>query len=183
MNSPEQDRKFFEAGLQELEPYLLSKELYWRSPVQTTDFTQVTPGVMLLVRERLKGWKSPGLPELSMRLEAVRSKWRSAWDAKARREVRARSGMWKDYLAEVRREPSAAFRQYPYQARLRVILALLLDDLREQPSEALSGLDDSLKRMWHPTAFVWDAALEWNFPPQSFWFLYGTPAAQETRHD
>jgi len=179
MNSPEQDRKFFEAGLQELEPYLLSKELYWRSPVQTTDFTQVTPGVMLLVRERMRGRRSLGLEQLSATLDAVRSKWRSAWETKARREVRARSEMWKEYLAEARGEPSAAVRQYSYQVRLRVILNLLLDDLGEQPSEALQGLDASLKRMWHPAAFVWEAALEWVFPKESFWFLYGTPTAQE----
>lgn len=42
-----------------METYLLSKELYW-SGARTTDFTQLTLGAMLLVRERLKGWRVAG---------------------------------------------------------------------------------------------------------------------------
>ncbi len=174
MNSPEKDRAFFEAGLQELETYLLSKELYWLSSVHTTDFTQVTPGVMLLVRERLKGWRTPGLTELSMQMDAVRLKWRSAWDAKASREVRARNELWKDYLAEARHASAESARQYSYQVRLRAILLLLLDELREPSPELLTSLDAQLRRIFHAGAFVWDAKLEWVFPQESFWFLYGT---------
>lgn len=183
MNSPEQDKKFFEAGLQQLEAYLLSKELYWLSSVHTTDFTQVTLGSMLLVRERLKGWRMPGLTDMSMQMDTVRLKWRAAWDEKARREVRARSELWKNYLVEARhlRSPESA-RQYPYQVRLRAILLLLLDELRESPSDSLTALDAELHHIFRSGAFVWDASLAWNFPQESFWFLYGT-LAQEKRHD
>ena len=174
MNSSEKDRVFFEAGLPQLEAYLLSKELYWPSSVHTTDFTQITPGAMLLVRERLKGWRTPGLTEMSMQMDAIRLKWRVAWDAKASREVRARGELWKDYLAEARHASAESARQYPYQVRLRTILSLLLDDLREPPSELLTSLDAQLRRIFHAGAFVWDAKLEWVFPPESFWFLYGT---------
>lgn len=174
MNSPQKDKAFFEAGLQQLEAYLLSKELYWPSSVHTTDFTQVTLGAMLLVRERLKGWRTPGLAEPSAQMDAIRSKWRSAWDAKASREVRARSELWKNYLVEARHASAESARQYPYQARLRVILSLLLEDLRESPSGALMALDAELRRVFQSGAFVWDASLAWNFPLDSFWFLYGT---------
>lgn len=179
MNSPEKDRAFFEAGLQQLEAYLLSKELYWPTSVHTTDFTQVTLGAMLLVRQRLKGWRAPGLMELSAQMDAIRLKWRSAWDAKARREVRARSELWKDVLAEARRHPAESARLYPQPARLRVILSLLLEELREQPAEALTDLDAELGRTWRDGAFVWDPALAWVFPQESFWFLYGTLKTQE----
>ena len=157
----------------------MSKELYWPTSVHTTDFTQVTLGAMLLVRERLRGWKSPGLAELSGQVDAVRSKWRSAWDAKASREVRARSELWKSFLTEARHSPAESARQYPYQARLRVILSLLLEDLRASPSDELSALDVKLRRKLRSGAFVWDPALEWVFPQESFWFLYGTLTAQE----
>lgn len=180
MVSPEKDKAFFESGLQQLETYLLSKELYWPTSVQTTDFTQVTLGAMLLVRERLKGWKTPGLSELAMQMNVVRLKWRSAWDAKASREVSARSELWKNYLVEARHLRSAeSARQYPYQARLRVILSLLLDDTRETPSDALMALDTELHRIFRSGAFVWDASLEWVFPQDLFWFLYGTLNVQE----
>ena len=179
MNSPEKDKAFFEASLQQLEAYLLSKELYWPASVHTTDFTQVTLGAMLLVRERLKGWKTPGLTPLSMQMDAVRLKWRSAWDAKASREVRARSELWKNFLAEARHAPAESARQYPYQARLRVILSLLLEDLRASPSDELTALDVKLRRMFRSGAFIWDPALEWVFSQESFWFLYGTLNTQE----
>jgi hypothetical protein len=169
MISPEKDKAFFLAGLQELEPYLLSKELYWHVSAQTTDFTQLTLGALLLVRERLKGWGASDAKELAMQLDAVRSKWRSAWEEKARREVRARSELWKDFIAA--RDASA--RQYPYQVRLRAMLTLLLDDLRENPSEMLMSLDAQLKRKFHAEAFVWDVKLQAYFPQDQFWFLYG----------
>ncbi len=174
MNSPEQDKAFFESGIQQLDAYLLSKELYWHSGVHTKDFTQVTLGAMLLVRERLKGWRTPGLADLSMQMDAIRLKWRSAWDAKASREVRARIELWKNYLAEARQASAESARQYPYQVRLRAILSLLLEEVCEQPSQSLTVLDAELRRMLKSGAFVWDKPLEWNFPQESFWFLYGT---------
>ena len=174
MNSPEQDKAFFQSGLQQLETYLLSRELYWPISAQTTDFTQLTAGAMLLVRERLRGWRTPGWAELSAQMDAVRLKWRSAWETKSSREFHARSGLWKDFLAEARRASAESARQYPYQVRLRVILSLLLEDLRESPSDELAALDAELHRVFRAGAFVWDASLEWVFPQESFWFLYGT---------
>ncbi|HPP64349.1 MAG TPA: hypothetical protein PKV01_14045 [Anaerolineales bacterium] len=174
MNSPEQDQAFFKSGVPELETYLLSKELYW-SGARTTDFTQLTLGAMLLVRERLKGWRVAGLTELSMQMDAVRLKWRSAWEEKARREVRARGEMWKDFLAEARERPSAEIsRRYPYEVRLRAILTLLLDNVRAAPEAWLTPLDAWLNLKLSGDAFVWDPSLAWNFPREKFWFLYGS---------
>lgn len=169
MTSPEKDKAFFLAGLQELESYLLSKELYWHVSPHATDFTQLTLGALLLVRERLKAWRDPDAMELAMQLDAVRSRWRSAWEEKARREVRARSELWKDFIAA--RDASAS--QYPYQVRLRAMLTLLLDDLREAPSETITSLDAQLKHKFHAGAFVWDVKLQACFPQDQFWFLYG----------
>ena len=172
MTSPEKDKSFFLAGLQELEPYLLSKELYWHVCPHATEFSQLTLGALLLVRERLKGWGDPDAMELAMQLDTVRLKWRTAWEEKARREVRARSELWKDFVAV--RDASA--RQYPYQVRLRAMLTLLLDDLREEPSEMLASLDMQLKHKFHAGAFVWDVKLQPYFPQDKFWFLYGSIA-------
>ena len=179
MNSPEKDKAFFEAGLQQLETYTLSRDLYWPSSVHTTDFSQMTLGALLLVRERLKGWKIPGLQELSMQMDSVRLKWRSAWDEKTRREARARLELWKNYLVEARHVPDEFARQYPYQVRLRTILSLLLEELREPSPGALIALDAELHRLLQRGTFVWDPSIAWVFPQESFWFLYGTPIAQE----
>lgn len=179
MVSPDKDTAFFEAGLQQLETYILSKELYWPSSVHTTDFTQMTLGAMLLVRERLKGWKIPGYPELSMQMEVVHLKWRSVWDEKVDREIHARIELWKNYLLEARHAQAEFARQYPYQVRLRAILALLLDELRETVPDPLMVLDAELHRMLKNGNFVWDPALAWVFPQESFWFLHAAPIAQE----
>jgi hypothetical protein len=112
-------------------------------------------------------------------MDGVRLKWRSAWDAKASREFRARGELWKNYLAEARQASAESARQYPYQVRLRAILSLLLEDTRESPSDSLAALDAELRRIFRSGAFVWDPSLEWNFSQESFWFLYGTLNAQE----
>ena len=179
MNSSEKDMAFFEAGLQQLETYTLSRDLYWPSSVHTTDFTQITLGALLLVRERLKGWKIPGLQELSMQMDAVRLKWRSAWDAKASREIHARIELWKNYLDEALDAPDEFARQYPYQVRLRAILSLLQEELRESSPDSLMMLDGELRRIFKSGSFVWDPSIAWVFPQESFWFLFGAPIAQE----
>lgn len=166
MISHEKDRVYYEAGIEELEQYLLSAELYWPIRVHTVDLTQLTPGGLLLVQARLRGAMASGLGTLNLRLDAVRSKWRSAWDDKTRREVRARSEMWHDYLGEYRRDAASARRLYPQNVRNRAILTLL--------GEESDSMDDYLRSVLLPGAFVWDASVQDGFPPDLFWFLFGT---------
>lgn len=179
MNTPENDTEFFEAGLQQLEDYILSRELYWSSRVHTPDFSQMTLGAMLLVRERLRGWRISGFQQHAAKMDEIHLKWRSAWDTKAGREIHARVELWRNYLNEAGHAPAEFLRQYPYQARLRTILALLLDELRESSPDSLNALDISLHRLWQDGAFVWDPAIAWVFPQKSFWYLYGAPNSQE----
>ncbi len=183
MADPVRDKAFLVATLEDLEAYLLSPELYRQASVPTTDFTQLTPGAVLLVHERLRGWRLPEVEALTIRLDRIRLRWRSAWEAKALREVRARSELWKEYLLEVQRDPREAGRLYPYQVRIRAILTLLLNDLRQPPPETLNALDAELHRFFHSGPFVWDEMLEWIFPAETFWFLYGTlhPGEQHDR--
>ncbi len=161
----EKDKAYFTAGVEELERYLLSNELYWPIGAQTTDLTQLTLGGLLLVRARLRGRMVIGLQSLDARLDAIRSKWRSAWDGKVRREVRARSELWKQFLVEARADPKSATRLYSQNVRQRAIIALL--------GEHSDALDGYLRKALQPGAFVWEAALQPGFPPNDFWFLYG----------
>ncbi len=172
MYSPEKDRAYYEAGFEELERYLLSNELYWPSRAHTADLTQLTLGGLLLARARLRGSKAAGLERLDAQLDAIRSKWRSAWDGKARREVHARSVLWHDYLSEVRADPAGAARQYPQNVRQRAILALL--------GEQSDLMDSYLRGVLSSGSFVWDAALQDGFPRAEFWFLYGSLKPKES---
>lgn len=179
MNTPGQDKAFFEEGIQELETYILSKELYWPISVHTTDFSQMSLGAMLLVRERLRGWKSTGIQELARSMETVHGKWRAAWEAKAAHEIRARIDLWKNYLDEAGKAPAEFHRRYPYQVRLRTIIELLLAEVHQSAPGSLTVLDAALHRQWESGAFVWDPNLASVFSKRTFWFLYGTPIAQE----
>lgn len=166
MISPEQDRVYYAAGIDEVEQYLLSTELYWTVDAHTTDLTKLTLGGLLLVRARLRGARTGGLELPDQRLDAIRFKWRSAWDDKARREVRARSGLWHEYLGEYRADSRSASRLYPQNVRNRAVLTLL--------GEGSDSMDAYLRSVLLPGAFVWDASAQDGFPPDEFWFLFGT---------
>ena len=169
MYAPEKDRAYFEAGLDILQPYLLSKELYYPISAHTADLTQLTLGGLLLTGARLG--LNPGPGALDPRLESIRLSWRSAWEAKARREVQARSEQWKEYLLEAQNDRRGMARLYPQNVRHRVIIALL--------GEASDLMDNYLHRALTPGAFVWDGSLQGNFPQDQFWFLYGHLVIEE----
>jgi len=166
-----QDISYFQAGIESLEAYLLSEELFW--PL-AGDQPRLTIGGMLLAGKRLKVRAEAGMwVALLARLEAVRSKWRSAWERKAGREIHARLILWKNFLDELRQNSDPGV--YSQQVQWRVMLQLLGGGLLIPPHEleALSGLDAILKTFWIPGAFVWEADLSPAFPEPDYWFLYG----------
>ena len=165
MSTQEADQAYYKNGIDELERYLLSDELYWPCHARTPDLTQLTPGGLLLVRARLRGWTANGLDALDARLDGIRSAWRSAWESKTRREVHARSGLWREFLSDYRTDPRGTSRLYPQNVRQRVIIALL--------GEASDPMDGLLKNNFRPGDFVWDVKLQNAFAQSEFWFLYG----------
>lgn len=166
MSTPEADRAYYKNGIEELEHYLLSNELYWPCRSRTPDLTQLTPGGLLLVRARLRGWKATGLETLDAHLDRIRSTWRSAWDGKTRREVQARSELWREFISGYHGNPREVTRLYPQHVRQRVIIALL--------GETSDPMDGLLKNILLPGSFVWETKLQDGFPRSDFWFLYGT---------
>jgi hypothetical protein len=166
-----QDLSYFQAGMESLEAYLLSEELFW--PL-AGNLPRLTLSGMLLAGKRLEVRAEAGewLPLLT-RLEAVRSKWRSAWERKAAREVHARLDLWKNYLEEFQQNLDPGV--YSQQVQWRVMLQLLGGGLLIPPHdlETLNGLDEILKAFWLPGEFVWEADLSAAFPEPDYWFLYG----------
>ena len=171
MSTVEADRAYYESGLDELERYLLSNELYWPCRAHTPDLTQLTPGGLLLVRARLRGWRATGLDTLDSRLDGIRSAWRSAWEGKTRREVHARSELWREFISGYRNDPRGVARLYPQNVRQRVIIALL--------GESSDSMDGLLKNSFRSGAFIWDANVQGGFPQTDFWFLYGNLNTEE----
>jgi len=160
MTALAQDQQFLEAGISELQDYLLSKELYATLPGSFT-LPRLTLGGLLLARQRL----GPQADSLAAQMDAIRSKWRVAWDAKARYEVRARSDLWKNYLIDYRESPKSYRDEYPQQVRYRAMLTLF--------GEESNDFDGMVKAAFIPGDFVWEKECAERFPRELFWFLFG----------
>jgi hypothetical protein len=167
----DQDLSYFKAGLESLETYLLSDELFW--PLGEA-WLHLTIGGMLLTGKRLTvGPIQNEWPALSARLDALRSRWRAAWERKSGREFHSRIDLWRNYLQEVREGSDPSY--YSQQVQWRVMLQLLGSEFSVSPqeSETVTVLDLILKSIWLPGVFVWDAGLSAAFPEQEYWYLYG----------
>ncbi len=175
MTSAEKDRAYLEAGIPELEDYLLSDELFWPITARSYDLPRLTIGGLLLSKTRLQA-RGERIEALLTDLEAVRSKWLVAWETKAGREFQSRFGLWGNYLSDYRQNPEGHADAYPHEVRNRAILQLLQPELpKELPErEALSPLDSLVRVNLLAGDFIWEPDIQSGFPREEYWFLYGT---------
>ena len=155
----QKDSQYLSAGVPELENYLLSKELYY--PIGSY-LPQLTLGGILLSLARM----GTQAAQFEAQVEKVRSKWRAAWDAKSSCEVKARTELWINYLAEYREDPKAGARLYPQNVRYRAMLSLL--------GKIEEDSDVFVKSVFKEDKFVWEEECAPNFPRKTFWYLYGS---------
>ena len=174
MTSIEKDRAYLEAGIPELEDYLLSDELYWPVTARGYDLPRLTISGLLLAKKRLEA-RGVRIEAHRSRLDAVCSKWRAAWEKKAGRELQSRFGLWNNYLTDYRQNAEGHADAYPHEVSYRVMLQLLLMELPSPPPEreALSRLDSVLRASFSPGDFIWEPGLQPGFPREEYWFLYG----------
>jgi hypothetical protein len=155
----QKDSQYLSAGVPELENYLLSKELYY--PL-SFNLPQLTLGGILLSLARM----GVQAAQFKTQVEAIRSKWQAAWDVKSNREIKARSELWVNYLADYREDPKAGVRLYSQNVRYRTMLSLL--------GKTDVDLDAFVKSAFKEGKFVWEEEYAPNFPRETFWYLYGT---------
>jgi uncharacterized protein YukE len=174
MTSTGQDRAYLEAGIPELEAYLLSDALYWPISARGYDLPRLTIGGLLLAQRRLAA-RVGRLDSLLQKQEAVRAKWRVAWETKAGREFQSRFGLWSNYLSDYRQNPEGQADAYPHEARNRAMLQLLQPELPKilPEREGLTRLDSILRSSLLPSSFIWETELQSGFPREEYWFLYG----------
>ena len=174
MTSAEKDKAYVEAGIPELEDYLLSDELYWPITVRGYDLPRLTIGGILLAKVRLET-RSEWIESLAAQLNVVRSKWRVSWEAKAGRGVQARMRLWGNYLSDYRHNPEGNVDAYPHEVHYRVMLHLLMNELSASPSEQkeLVQLDSLLRVNLISSDFIWETELQAGFPREVYWYLYG----------
>lgn len=176
---------YLQAGLANLEPYLLSNVLYWPMDASPPEGQQPYPLLtldgLLLARARLKAMpltltQQAELGRLLPELDLVRSRWRVAWENKAAQAFGARLNLWRNFIEDYRQDPAAHRDRYAYEVRQRVMLHLLVPEAASLPPaqlDLLAALDLVLKNILEPADFIWDADLQPGFPEADFWYLYG----------
>ena len=177
MQTIDEERAYLEAVLPELPDFLLAKDIYWPAGPRITgpsrsQFAQLSLGNIRLAEARLVAGSSLELhADLIAAIDQLNDRWRSNWSKKAALEFSSRLRMWKDRLEELLRDPSTAY--YRYEVRLRVILALLADDLLAgiplQEQEYLAGLDARLKGASVKAGFIWDPVQQAGFAEDTHW--------------
>jgi hypothetical protein len=185
MPSWEFDFIYFRAGIQVLQEYLFSHEIYWAigviPPAGEAPYPQLTLGGLLFAKARLNARSCPPefqseLNSLDAKLVTTQNQWRVAWEKKASREYRSRLSLWRDFLEDYRADPENHFDRYPFEASRRVILQLLAPyatDLQSAEFEMLHGLDQFMRAVLIPDGFIWEKELTRGFPRQDYWYLYG----------
>jgi len=185
MKSFEYDLRYLSTGLELLEKYLLSDEVFWPLNVNPPDgepaYPKLTLDGLLLAQVRLAGHRvypnqKGQADSIITNLEINRSKWRVAWEKKAGQCYFVRVRMWRRFLQEYQDNPQEKRDRYPYEVRLRVMLELLKSEFRLGDSsdvDLLPGLDVYLKGALVPNGFIWEADVMGGFPEDVYWFLYG----------
>jgi len=185
MPSFEYDVRYLQAGLEVLQDYLLSPDLYWPAgatpPAGETPYPQLTLGNLLLARQRAAAQadtaeKRLRLAGLVEQLEGFYAQRRAAWGRKAAQEVRARQAQWANYLEDYREQPEANYDRYKYEVFRRAAIQLLTtqaDGLQDADREMIDGLDRRLREMLSRGQFVWGEHLQSQFPADDYWYLYG----------
>lgn len=188
MPSIEYDLRYLRAGVEALEDYLLSNEIFWPigavPPAGDSPYPQLTLGGMMLARARLvarSGSTSMTNPQqvelasLEERMDAARTRWRVAWEGKASKEFGARLNLWRNFLDEYRESPENNADRFSYEVQRRVQLHLLGQEGAVSPTqvEMLKGLDRLLEAVFIPGGFIWEPELESGFSKEPYWYLYG----------
>jgi outer membrane PBP1 activator LpoA protein len=171
--------------LDELDPYLVSKELFWPLGGKQQQAPRLTLGNLLLAMRTLESpaasldvSQQAQLHKLQTRWHQARVKMASAISAKALREMGARLNLWQGFLTDLS-ESQGKHYLYASEVRNRVLFALLatlpLDE--EEVSrllKSMASLDNQLAAYTKAAPFQWEEELEAAFAREAFPYLYRT---------
>jgi hypothetical protein len=180
-----------EAMSDEIKDYLRSTELFWepnRRRPGGADLPKLTIGGLLLATRRLetlhdhlKPDPAQALTRAGRELTHQKSHWRLRYQNKLARDLRSRLDAWAWYLDDCQKQDKSAIIHYPRQVETRVKIDLLLDEAEEIGLEVKkshrrkTGLDERLRTLFAKGGFCWISELAAGFPPDRFWYLYGSP--------
>jgi len=176
-----------EAMVEEIEPYLLSRELHWplqlRGPAQGNP-TRLSLGALQLTLDELESLRpgfTPGqrarFEDLGSRLERLRENHASAMQRKAQAEQQSRLRLWQAYLTDLA-EGTASSQDFRREVRNRLMAARLAawapsGSAASAMVEASAAQDRRLQAVFRPGRFVLGEHLEKVYPGPEYWYLYG----------
>ena len=179
------DWTYLRLANQVLAEYILLPEIYRSiTPVKWSidpgGLSQLSIGNILLSLRRLQtislsDSEQTELTGICMQIEQIRDRWRANWERKAHRELTDRQQLWQEYLDELSTNKKLYSRIYPVQARLRVIIYLLVEEIGTtviNKDMRLEHQDKFLRSFSTSGPFVWEADLAGGFPEETCWFLY-----------
>ncbi len=195
MHPPDYNLSLANAMLDELEPYLLSTELFWplehRVARGMPRFPRLTLGGILLTIDELTAQEGEMTSSQAAAWLQIRSlfahnqvKWEVGIEQKAVRELHSRLNLWRAYLTDLE-EKKEGPENYVHEVRQRVMFQRLLDPASKHPevellSASAQSLDSKLRAYFITGPFIWDERLERLYPPPAFWYLYGAPRPAHT---
>jgi hypothetical protein len=184
MKDASYELSYIQASLEELDAYLLSKEVFW--PVATPSplrlFPKLTIGNLLLSLNKLEGYSSgrqlatvqrSAFTQLKRDVEGYSRRWAVAWKTKAAHEFQSRLRQWTHYLNDLEQKIEAHAPFFSTEVRNRVLLELLREFSSQDSQTALDQLDAAFRGWFTPADFIWDPLIQSAFPKETFWFLYG----------
>ncbi|HMD88819.1 MAG TPA: hypothetical protein VKF38_06625 [Anaerolineaceae bacterium] len=179
------DWTYLKLANQVLAEYILLPEIYRSiTPVKWSigpvGLSQLSIGNILLSLRRLQtislsDSEQTELTGICKQIEQIRDRWRANWERKALREFTDRQQLWQVYLDELSTNKKLYSRIYPVQARLRVIIYLLVEEIGTtviNKDVRLERQDNFLRSFSTSGPFVWEADLAGGFPEETCWFLY-----------
>lgn len=177
------DFLYLQGGVELLEDYLLSGDLYrainGAAPPGAPAFPSLTPSGLLLAQQRLASQSdlSSSAQAVLAEFNRLRAQWRTAWEKKVLKDLTARLTQWGAFLEEYRSQRAENAGRYAYEVRLRVMIDLLAQALPELPAEIqnrVTMLDTVLQANLQPGGFIWQPELQEAFPALRFAYLYAS---------
>ena len=176
-----------------LREYLLGHALYM--PIgggffRASSTPQLTTGAFLLRRRRLLLLRNDLNQAQQAQLDGalrehdiLQREWRLHYEKKLQREIDSRLKMMLAFFRECAESPRECAAAYPVEAMRRTLtqeILLAMDEFAYDSSEAATKVrrtDHALRRYVQAGEFIWSPALEPLYPRETFWWLYGSPAA------
>ena len=128
--SSNKDLNYFLSGVEDLEDYLLSDELYWNLP----GLSRLTLGGLHLTRARLvmasfQSGEEKIFADAVRQMEYICLKWRVACEKKVQWELTSRLNLWQNYLMDYWTSPEDFGDAYSHEVRWRVMIQLLGENI------------------------------------------------------